>query len=207
MKKPELNFKELYKVYILKYPELSKLQEKEKFVGYIYITLTLFTVSFFGIFAILPTLSTISTLKKQYADNQLVYENLKVKLENLQVLTNLYSQLGPQIALVEEAIPATAQIPVVVRKVETLAQNHALFITGIDTGAVELFPGAKKDPPLYSYTISMKLAGNSESINSFISDIINFDRIVSIDSITSGRADESRSEVSITGRVFFYAKQ
>lgn len=206
MKKPNINFKELYKIYALKYPELSKLQEKQKFVGYLYLTLTLFTVSFFGIFAILPTLTTISTLKKQYADNQLVYENLKVKLENLQSLTNLYSQLGPHITLIDKAIPPTSEIPVVVRKIETLAQNHGLFISGIDTGAIEIFPGKKKDPPIYSYTINMKLAGSADSINTFISDVINFDRIVSIDSITSGRSDESRSEVSITGRVFFYAK-
>ncbi len=206
MNKPKLNFKELYKVYSTKYPELRKFHEQQKYVAYLYLTLTLFTVSFFGLFAIMPTLSTISTLRKQYADKQLVYDNLSTKLQNLQTLDSLYAQNASQITRVNEAIPATAQIPEVIRKIEVLAQRNSLFIAGINTGAIEYFPTAKKTPPLYSYTLNMNLIGSTEDINTFISEVINFDRILSIDTIGTGRTDTSRSEVTITGRVFFYAQ-
>lgn len=206
MNKSKLNFKELYSVYAAKYPEMQKFAQRQKFVAYMYLALTLFTVSFFSIFAILPTLSTISTLRKQYADNQVVYDSLTTKLQNLQTLESLYAQHATQIAFVNEAIPSTAQIPTVIRKIETLAQKNSLFISGIDTGTIEYFPTAKKTPPLYSYTVNMRLVGSTENINSFIAEVVNFDRILSIDTIGSGRTNTNSSEVSITGRVFFYAQ-
>lgn len=206
MNKSKLNFKELYKVYVAKYPEIQQFQQHQKFVAYLYLALTLLTVSFFSFFAILPTVSTISTLRKQYADHQAVYDSLTTKLQNLQALDSLYTQNEAQIALINEAIPTTAQIPTVVRKIETLAQTNNLFISGIDTGTIEYFPTAKKNPPLYSYTINMRLVGSTDDINTFISEVINFDRILSIDTIGSGKTDANSSEVSITGRVFFYAQ-
>jgi Tfp pilus assembly protein PilO len=47
--------------------------------------------------------------------------------------------------------------------------------------------------------------GNSDDINRFISDVINFDRIIGIETIGSGTTNENKSEVTITGRVYFYA--
>jgi Tfp pilus assembly protein PilO len=205
MKESKLNFKELYQIYTKKYPEVFKFYQRQKFVGYVYLILTLFTISFFGIFAIMPTLNTISTLNAQKKDNELVYENLKTKLANLQKLEDLYAQNTQNIQLVDKAIPATAQIPSVVKKIEKLAQDNNLFISNIGTGAIELFPVAQKDPPVYSYTLSMSLVGESNNINAFIADVINFDRIIGIETIGSGKTNENRSEVTITGRVFFYA--
>lgn len=204
MKKSSINFKELYEIYLKKYPEVLKLQQHQQFVTYLYLTLTLLTVSFFGIFAILPTLSTITTLKKQYADDQLVYDNLKTKLNNLQQLDSLYKQNEAQIALVNQAIPPSAQIPSLTRKIETIASNNLVFISNITTGSIEFFPQTKT-PPLYSYTVSMTLSGSKEDINAFIADIINFDRIMGIDSVTTGKQNENRAEVTIVGRVYFYA--
>lgn len=205
MKESKLNFKELYQIYTKKYPEVFKFYQRQKFVGYVYLILTLFTISFFGVFAIMPTLNTISTLNAQKKDNELVYENLKTKLANIQRLEALYAQNSQNIQLVEKAVPATAQIPSVVKKIETIAQQNNLFISSIGTGSIELFPAAQKDPPVYSYTLSMSLVGNSEDINSFIADVINFDRIIGIDTIGSGTTTENSSEVTITGRVYFYA--
>lgn len=204
MKKSSINFKDLYQIYLKKYPEVFKFEQHQQFITYIYLTLTLLTISFFGIFAILPTLSTISTLKKQFADDQLVYENLKTKLQNLQQLDSLYKQNETQIALVNQAIPPSAEIPSLTRKIETIASERSVFISSISTGSIEYYPQTKT-PPLYSYTISMTLSGAKDDINRFISDIINFDRIMGIDSVTTGKQNEDRAEVTVVGRVYFYA--
>jgi Tfp pilus assembly protein PilO len=205
MKNSKVNLKELYQIYLKKYPELFKFYERQKFVSYIYIILTLFTVSFFGIFAISPTLSTIANLNKQKADNEKMYENLKTKLTNMQKLDAFYTANTDRIKMVDTAIPASAQIPTVIKKIESLAQQNSLFISDIETGAITIFPTVEKTPPLYSFTITMSLVGDSADINSFIGDIINFDRIIGIETIGSGTTNENRSEVVITGRAFFYA--
>ncbi len=53
----------------------------------------------------------------------------------------------------------------------------------------------------------MKVVGNQENINQFISQAINFDRIMGIDTISAGSTADAQGEVTITGRVFFYAKK
>lgn len=207
MKPNKINLKELYQIYTKKYPDFFKFYERQKFVSYLFIILTLFTVSFFGIFAIRPTLSTIATLNKQKADNQAMYEQLRTKLINMQTLDKLYAENAQKIQVVDTAIPASAQIPTVVKKIEALAQQNNLFISDIETGAITVFPTVEKDPPLYSFTINMSLVGDSQNINAFLADVINFDRIIGIETIGSGTTNESRSEVVITGRAFFYATQ
>lgn len=205
MKNSKLDLKELYQIYTKKYPDLFRFAERQKFISYLFIILTLFTVSFFGIFAIMPTLSTIANLNKQKADNELMFEKLKTKLLNMQKLDALYTENEEKIQRVDTAIPPSAQIPTVVKKIESLAQKNNLFISEIQTGDIAVFPTVEKTPPLYSFTLSLSLVGDSEDINSFLTDIINFDRIIGIETIGSGTTNESRSEVVITGRAFFYA--
>jgi Tfp pilus assembly protein PilO len=206
MKKTPVNFKDLYKIYTKKYPEIFKIQERRSFIAYFYVTLTLITLSLFGVFAIMPTLTTISNLRKQYSDNELVYENLKTKLQNIEALEGQYQGLLPQIQKLDKAIPASPEIPTLVRQIETLAELHSLSIITIEIGTIEVFPTTQKNPPVYSYTIQMNLQGNETSVNSFIEEAINFERIMGIDSIATGVGKDS-SEVAITGRVYFYAKK
>jgi Tfp pilus assembly protein PilO len=207
MKQSPFNLKQLANIYAKKYPDLFKLQERQKFLAYLYLSLTLFAISFFGIFAILPTVSTISTLKKQYADNQATYENLKTKLQNLQSLDTLYRNNIDKIALVNQAIPVSPQIASVTKQIETIANNNNLALGQVEVGTIEIFPTASKNPPLYGYTIQISTKGSSDNINHFIADIINFDRIVAIQSITSGIEQKGISEVNIIGKVYFYAKK
>ena len=48
------------------------IQNKKQVTAYIYILLTLLTVSFFGFFALRPAFSIIAGLQKQLADNKVV---------------------------------------------------------------------------------------------------------------------------------------
>src|SRR3989344_186695 len=56
-------------------------ERNQKFFG---IVLTLCALSFFGFFAIRPTVSTILKLQKELSDNQFVLDQLKTKIKNLQ---------------------------------------------------------------------------------------------------------------------------
>src|SRR3989344_5000597 len=71
--------------------------QKKSITAYAYIILTLFTVSFFGIFAITPTLTTIGNLNRQYEDSKLVYEALNKKLSSLQLLDFQYKEIQPDL--------------------------------------------------------------------------------------------------------------
>ena len=52
----------------------------------------------------------------------------------------------------------------------------------------------------------MNITGDEQNVNTFIANLINFDRIVGIDKISTGKNEENKYEVSIIGRVYFSKK-
>lgn len=195
------DFKDLY----LKYSQGISKEGRQKIIGYFHITLTLFTVSFFGFFAITPTLSTISNLQKQYEDNKVIYDALNKKLSNLQLLDFQYKEIQPDLEIIYSAIPRTSQIPYLTRQVENIAGNSNVLLTKLNFSTVEIYPNVKKES-IYSFTFSLTAEGAQEQVNNFIASIINFDRIIGIERITTGINEESKYVTSITGRAFFSNK-
>lgn len=195
------NFKS-YKEIARKYSESMQQEKRQKFVAYIYIVLTLFTISFFGLFAIMPTISTISNLDKQYKDNLLVYESLKEKLSALQKLDQQYFEIQPDLELIYSAIPKTNRIPYLTRQIETLASVHNLTITHLEFGPIELSPIKKTEPSMYSFTFDISIEGNDFEVNNFIEDFINFDRIVALNHLVSGKTDKKYG-ATIGGKAYF----
>lgn len=177
----------------------------QKFKAYIYIVLTLFSVSFFGIFAISPTINTVSNLDKQYEDNLIIYEALTKKLDSLRRLDAQFETLQPSVNSIYAAIPKSAQVPFFTRQIENIAAKHNLQVTKLTIGTIEIYPNIKSDP-MYSFIFTLSVVGNRSDANNLIADIINFDRIVGIERITTGTDEEKQYNLTFTGRAFFSAK-
>lgn len=201
MNKIILDIKSLFQKYIAAYAQ----EDIEKFTTYFFIILTIVVVCFFGLTAIGPTLNTVGNLNKQYDDNMVVYEALSQKLANLALLDSQYQSLKSRIANIYSAIPRTSNMPILTRQLENLAQEHNLTITRLTFAAVEVFPNVKNDP-VYSFTFTINVAGNEKSVNNFIADVINFDRIIGIDQIATGINTERQYTTSLTGRAYFSPK-
>lgn len=191
-----------YKEIVKKYSESMQEEKKQKFIGYLYVSLTLFTLSFFGLFAIRPTLSTISNLDKQYKDNLLVYNSLKEKLSALQKLDIQYQEIQPDLELIFNAIPKSNKITYLTRQLENLAFADNLTVTHLAFDTIEIYPN-KKNASMYSFKFSISVEGTNDNVNKFIADFINFDRIIGIDHLVSGKTIENKFGASIGGRAFF----
>lgn len=197
--------KEFKTVYDKYFSPLSE-EDKKKYTAYFYILLTLAAITFFGIFALGPTFNTIGTLNKQYKDNMQILNALDTKLANLKNLDQEYQTIQPNIDQVYSAIPRTTEIPTLTRQLETLAAQNNLSVTGLSFNTVEIYPNSKNDP-IFSFLFTITLAGNNqEDINKFISDTVNFDRIVGIEHVSTGRDQEGKYTLSFTGRAFFAPK-
>ncbi len=199
--RPEL--KKYYNLYRKKYRIIFKQQQQKRVEGTFYIILSLLTVSFFTLFAIRPTLATISNLNKQKEDSQLVLEALETKLAALQKLDGAYASLGQTATLIQDAIPSSPEIPTLTRQLEMLASTHNLSIQRLDFGTIELYPGVKKNASIFSFTFTMSLQGGTTQINAFMQDLINFNRIITLERVTTGTTGENQ-EALITGRTYFY---
>lgn len=180
--------------------------ERERISGYLHIILTLFTVSFFGVFAITPTLSTISNLNKQYADNKLVFEALNKKLSALQLLDLSYSQIQPDLEIIYAAVPRSSEIPKLTRQIENLAAASNVKLIRLNFGTIEIYPAQNPTSLIYSYTFTAGIAGRQNQVNNFISNMISFDRIIGMERVTTGQNEEKEFEANFVGKAYFSIK-
>ncbi len=196
-----VRIQKLYEKYFLPLNEF----EKEKIVGYFYITLTLFAVSFFGFFAIGPTLNTVSNLNKQYKDNKLILDALETKLKNLKNLDAQYLTLASSIPQIYEAIPKSSKIPQLTRQLENIAAQSNVGIEVLNFSSIELYP-LGGNAPIFSYLFTIGVSGNKSDVDKFLSTIINFNRIIGAERIATGKDQEGKFTLSFTGRAFFAPK-
>ncbi len=180
-------------------------EDRQKSISYFYISLTIFTVCFFGIFAITPTLTTISNLNRQYADNKLIYDALQLKLSNLQRLDSQYNAIQSDLPRIYDAIPKTTKIPQLTRQLENIAQSSGVNIKDLTFGSIEIYPNVKNDD-IYSFTFNVNVGGTAEAVDNFLSSLINFDRIIGIDKISTGKDEVGQTTAQITGRAYFSNK-
>lgn len=205
MKKARSYLEHFYIKYKKKYSTFLFGEDMQKFIVYLYVILTLITVSFFGLFAIKPTLSTISNLKKQHEDSKLVYEQLRQKLQAIQTLDSLYQQIESDLPVLFLSLPTTTKIPYLTHQIGKMITDNGLDLRALEFGRVEVYPTQKRNQSLYSFTFQMSVIGDSRRINAFLEQLINFDRLVSLDGIATGKTEPGSFGMLVSGRAYFYS--
>ncbi len=177
---------------------------KQQTTAYIYVIFSLVALSFFGLFAIGPTITTISQLNKQYEEDTKALKQLQDKNAALKSLSAQYIDIQPELALIDNSIPQSPKVAELTRQLEYLSNKNNLTVQKLDTGLMELYPARQPNSPLFSFTFSVGVSGNEEDVNLFLGDLINMGRIVGIERLTTGKQGESIFSANITGRAFFY---
>lgn len=165
--------------------------------------MTLIAMSFLGIFAINPTLSTIVTLKKQLSDSELVLERLQTKNRNLSSLLGQYSSLNADIPVVFDAVPENPKIPPLIGQISALGKEARVSIKSIRVSEVQL-AGGKEDPKGGSFVFFLETEGAYEDMMNFASSITVINRIVTIESLSINKDPSTKDIVfSVRGRGYF----
>jgi Tfp pilus assembly protein PilO len=204
MKLPKNYFQNLstasYREYLKLLPEVKKEHTKALMM----LIFTFVALSFFGIFAIRPTILTIIELQKQLTDDEFVLQQLTTKINNLSQLQQQYTTITLDIPLVYDAIPQSAAVGQLSGQLEALAKKHALTITELSMPTIELSGKQSTETHADSYLFSLQAEGNYLTISSFIADLVNFNRLVTIESLTLSKApDNDILIVQIQGRAYF----
>lgn len=180
-----------------------KEQEKERLRNSLYIVFSLFTISFFGFFAVNPTLSTISNLRRQYEDSKKVEKALREKITALDILTQEFEQIRQDLHLIEVVIPKSSSLPYLAVQLEQIAEDNGVEIKGLSFGSVDLYRKEKGGSQPLPIDITLNVEGEGGALDAFLSDIIHFDRLVVIDSFSLEKRKEEQRALSLTGKVFF----
>lgn len=184
---------------------LNASQNKQKATAYLYVIFSLLALSFFGLFAIGPTISTITDLNKKYEEEKVALKELQNKNNALKSLSSQYIDIQSDLPLIDNAIPQSAKVAQLTREIENLTIENNLVVKKLDTGLLELYPTKNVNNPTFSFTFTLGVEGAEKDVDQFITQIVNIGRIIGIDKLQSGQQQASNAyAVSITGRVYFY---
>lgn len=172
--------------------------------------LTLVALSVAILFAISPTLSTITQLQKQIEDSEIANEKLTKKIQDLTILSKKYSDIQPDLPVVFSAIPQTSQAPLLIGQLQALAKSANVTLTRIQVFQVELSKGLvgsglpSSDPS--SFTFVATADGPKVNTAAYLKSITDFDRIISIDLVTFVHEDDEHPtnvQLTIRGKAYF----
>ncbi|HVF69399.1 MAG TPA: type 4a pilus biogenesis protein PilO [Xanthomonadales bacterium] len=187
-----------YRAYLKLLPNMQK--ENTRIITTLILTFSAMT--FFGIFAINPTLSTIVKLRKQLSDSELVYSKLKTKIQNLSTLQQQYNLLESELPIIQEAIPDDPNAPTLLGLVLGLAQEKKITISALNVSEVQLT--RNNEEANFSYKFSLVAGGSYEELMDFTKELTNISRIVTIESIAVTKATDSNNLVLNLGGVAYF---
>lgn len=190
-----------YKEYLKLLPKLND----EKAQYYTMLAFTLAALSFFGIFAIKPTLSTIAELNRKLEDMQFVHNKYKIKSQSLSILQNAYSSLTGDLPIVVNAMPQKPEVPKLVAQINALLIRSNLNTKSLKTSSIEITPGKKTSGnKISSFTFTMEVTGDYNNMLSFIQDMTRANRLITIETLSISNSDKKDKLVlNLQGRGYF----
>jgi len=146
---------------------------------------SILAVIFFAIFAVKPTLQTMSELIKEIEDKRNLDEQLEQKIASLNTAQAQYQQFSSQFYLLNEAIPKTANLIEGLKIVEKIASDNGLVIKGISISAVpeEIIQSNESNAQRELLTFNVDLSGDYLKIRQFIEDLMNNRRMMLVDQV------------------------
>ncbi len=169
--------------------------------AYVMVILSLFSISFFGVFAIRPTVKTIVELNRQINDANQVNTALQKKIDDLVTAQEEYQFIKEFVPAIEQALPNQPNLSQVIIKIEDLVNDQEATVAGLsvdtitykktdieDVATTEVSTGAT---PI---DISLQLDGNYSNFSEFLGKLFTMRRTVTADSLEL-KATEKDQEI------------
>lgn len=159
--------------------------------------LSLGAVMFFAVFAIRPTLLTMSDLVKEIEDKEKLDGQLGQKIAALYSAQSEYLSLESRLPLLNEAIPAAPQLINSLQIIEKLASDRQLVISSLtinsipsETAITNLTTQTKRQV----VSVTVTVIGDYPVIRAFVEDLRQLRRVIIIESIAFSNSDNIRGQ-------------
>lgn len=183
--------------YIAYYQRFKKLSQRPEAKISGLVSLTIFTVAFFSIFAILPTLNTIASLNRQIGDAELVNTKLAQKITALNRVEEDYVGLTENLPLVEAVLPSEPEFDRLAWQLNWLVSNLGLTLNGGSFGEFFITP-IKPDESVTTLPIELSISGSYTQIKALIDQIGKLDRLISVDEMALSSKKASLNNLNLT---------
>ena len=169
--------------------------------------LTIGTVLFFAVFAIRPTLLTMSDLIKELEEKRELDTKLSEKIASLSTAQTQFIQLEPRLVSLDEAIPLQPQFYEAITMIEKSASDNQLVIDSLSLQTIP--PESPADQPLtlqkkQFLSFQVSLEGGYEEIKAFINQLQTWRRLFTVENIVFS-VEEERETRKLQANLTIYA--
>lgn len=175
-----MNWQTNYRTYSRYYKKIGPLFKKPRVKAYTMLILSFFTISFFGFFAIKPTLKTIAHLKKEIADSLEVNAALERKISQISQAKEEYQKIEDSLPLITKALPSDPQLPLFIKDLENLVQEAEATISSMKVAEVEL--SKKEFESSTTIPCSLSIEGTYLADKKFLDRLFSTSRLYTIES-------------------------
>ena len=191
--------------------DLSRFYQKKQVRVYTGLVFSLITIVFFLIFAIRPTLVTITGLIKEIKDKKEVTEKLENKISQLTSAQAEYQQIQKELYLVDEALPVNANFPLLALQLEALARKDALKIGSLQYEKIALrteglkAANIKDKGDLHKIIpgvgFNLSVSGDYSQLKTFIGNLLSLRRSILLDDYSiQSKSKEKVLTLTLKGR-------
>jgi Tfp pilus assembly protein PilO len=171
---------------------------------------SLIAVMFFAMFAIRPTLVTMSNLVKEIQDKEELNQKLAQKIAALSSVQGEYLGLQDRLKVLDAALPSQPKFEEAVLIIEKIASDNKLTIIAMEAKEIPKEEAATvpiENQSRLSKPLTITVTGDYPAIRNFIDEIRNSQREISVDSILFSLSDERGKKVlraNITTSIHYF---
>lgn len=205
------DYREEYQRYQRYYLNLRRFYQQPVARVSIFVVMSFMTVSFFSVFAIRPTLVTISSLIREIEDKREINNQLDQKVAGLPLVQAEYIQAKADVPRVWRAMPDRPEVAGLIWQLELAAVRSGLKLLNLQVEPVTLTAEREvktgKDRP--KIEVGVTVGGNLTQIKGFMQTINNLGRVMVIKEATWATATPTLQKegvaitVSLRGEVYF----
>lgn len=169
---------------------------------------SILTITFFGVFALKPTLSTIVSLQKSITEQQQLLEKVTQKADNLSLGRQNYDAIDPQIKLkLISLLPNSTSLPSLIDVIYSLAEENSASISGLQVQSIELVGNPNriaKQAVVQEIEFSFNSTGSYSQLSQILSSLTKLKRLISIQSASFNKQQEGALIMTVNAKAYFF---
>lgn len=192
---------EIYSRYQPSSPKFQKILQDKKNQSLAWLSLTIFTVCFFLIVAIKPTLVTIAKLNKEIKDLALANQNLQKKINAIVEAQNEFAKYSDELFLLDQAVPDSSDFPRLAYFLEQANSTEGLELKSLSLDKIGQTVGSSNSTSsssseLKSLTFSISSSGDYLKLVNFLKDLESSRRILKLTSTSFNQTKNEKDQTS-----------
>jgi hypothetical protein len=170
--------------------------KSEKSGSYFAITISLFTLSFFGLFAIRPTLLTAVNLIRSVNTLKELNEKYELKINSIIKTQSEFENVRNDLFLIDIALPENSLFSKLALALEKMADRSNVTIQQLqmDKASISKLPPSNQ---VQNYNFSLVTSGDFPSSIAYLTSLINAKRIITLQSLDFNKDSSGTTSANI----------